>query len=144
VTGPYTALRVAPDGVRVALVVGSGQQLRFGAISQQQGARPTQVTYQIRLSPFFVSTQDNYFSSVSWYGPNDVITLADQGPAVTEYPVNGGTSVSIPANAQLETISASSGQPLLAMQTNEQIAGDLSLNSSWMALRAGSSPVYPG
>ncbi len=34
VTGPFTAIRVAPDGVRVAIVIG-GNELTFGAISQQ-------------------------------------------------------------------------------------------------------------
>jgi hypothetical protein len=141
--GPYPALRVAPDGVRVALITGNGQ-LRFGAISRQQGARPTQLRYEITLSPFSVSTQASFFTSVSWYGPDNVITLAEPGPAVTEYPVNGGTSTSIPANAQMETISASWKQPLLAAQTNNQVAADISLTGSWMSISAGVSPVYPG
>jgi hypothetical protein len=143
VSGPYTAMKVAPDGVRVAVIVGSGQ-LRFGAISRQQGARPTQVTYEIRLSPFSVSTETTVFTGVSWYGPDDVIALAEPGPAVTEYPVNGGTATSIPADGQMESISASSGYPLLAGQANNQIAADVSLSGSWMAFNTGASPVYPG
>ena len=38
VVGPYTSLRVAPDGVRVAIIVGE-TELNFGAIVWQQGAR---------------------------------------------------------------------------------------------------------
>ena len=38
-TGPFTALQVAPDGVRVAIVM-RGNELTFGAISGQQRAEP--------------------------------------------------------------------------------------------------------
>ena len=39
VTGQFTALQVAPDGVRVAIVMG-GNELTFGAISRQQAQSP--------------------------------------------------------------------------------------------------------
>ncbi len=38
-SGPYTELRVAPDGVRVAIVI-AGNELTFGAISRQNEAEP--------------------------------------------------------------------------------------------------------
>jgi hypothetical protein len=137
VSGPFTAIAAAPDGVRIALGVGAGQ-LRFGAISRQQG--------QITLSPFSVSVPPSatYFAAVAWYGADDVITLAEPGPTVTEYPVNGGTAISIPRDAQMKTISASKGYPLLAAEADNQIAADVSLSGSWAPVAAGSSPVYPG
>ncbi len=44
-SGPFTALQVAPDGVRVAIVM-DGNELTFGAISRQQTQNP-----RITLSP---------------------------------------------------------------------------------------------
>ena len=79
VVGPFTSLRVAPDGVRVAIIVG-GTELNFGAIVWQQGARPGQATIKIVLSPFYVTaTGTTAFSAVTWYGPDNVITLGGPG-----------------------------------------------------------------
>ena len=53
--GPFTELRVAPDGVRVAIIVG-GNELTFGAYRPQlDNARPGQAAVQIVLSQFYVS-----------------------------------------------------------------------------------------
>ncbi|MGH3164584.1 MAG: LpqB family beta-propeller domain-containing protein, partial [Trebonia sp.] len=90
VTEPITAVRVAPDGVRMALIVGgsgTGTTLDFGAIAapvpSQQHEGPLTVI-QITLSPFYVSGGSVNFSAVTWYGPDNVITLgraqAVQGP----------------------------------------------------------------
>ena len=47
---PFTALRVAPDGVRVAIIIG-GDELTFGAISGQQGSSPRITLSQVRAEP---------------------------------------------------------------------------------------------
>ena len=94
--GPFTALRVAPDGVRVAIIVG-GNDLDFGAFAPLDNARPGHAAVQIVLSQFYVSVPSATFTSLTWYGPDNVIALRDPGPELTEYPVNGGSSTSIPA-----------------------------------------------
>jgi hypothetical protein len=145
VPGPFAPLQVAPDGVRVAMIAGSGQ-LRFGAISRPLGALASQGNFAITLSPFSVSApvSDTFFSGLTWYGPDDVITFAEPGPVVTDFPVNGGTATSIPGDAQMDSISASAGHPLLAAQTDNKIAADFSLTGSWTPVAGGTSPVYPG
>jgi hypothetical protein len=136
---PFTALRVAPDGVRVAVVT-SGNTLTFGAISGGQGATPQITLSQVQLSPLNSAT----FTGVTWYGPGDVITLADPGPVATEYPVNGGTATSIPVDPEQTSVSASSGNLLIAGLAGGHIAADDSLAGSWMLLGSGSNPAYPG
>jgi hypothetical protein len=145
VSAPFTAVRVAPDGVRVALVIG-GSELTFGAISWQVGANPGKPTLQVALSPVAQATRaGTTFTSLTWYGPNNVITLTGRGPAVTEYPVNGGTAMSISATAQMRSISASAGSPLLAGLATGRMVADASLTGSWVPIAAtGLSPVYPG
>lgn len=151
-TPPYTLLKVAPDGVRVAIVQNSNK-LTFGAISGQRGPNP-----QIWLStvqdapqtPVQSSPAIAYFTSLAWYDPDNVIALATPGPAVTLYPVSGGNTTSIPTDSDIETISASYKQPLVAGLSKGQMATDPSLTGSWMTVDAGdgpangSAPVYPG
>lgn len=142
--GPYTALRVAPDGVRVAVIVG-GSELTFGAVVSEMGARPGQVTIQIVLSPFSVSVSPATFTGVTWYGPDNVITLRDPGPVLTEYPVDGGSSTTIPAQAHMSWITASLRNPLIAGLPSGAMVADASLSGSWMSFGGtGVSAVYPG
>ena len=139
--GPFTALAVAPDGVRVAIVI-AGNELTFGAISGRNGASPLIALSQVQLSPVNATR----FTGLTWYGPDDVITLAAPGPVVTEYPVSGGNSQAIPSYQGIQTITAGAkGQPLIAGLPGEHMATDASLTGSWIPLDYdGISPTYPG
>jgi Lipoprotein LpqB beta-propeller domain/Sporulation and spore germination len=146
--GQFTSLRVAPDGVRVAIIVGE-TALDFGAIVWQQGARAAQATIKIVLSPFYVTPPGvSTFSSVTWYGPDNVITLGDPGssaPSLTEYPVNGSSSTSIPAQPRIQSITASDGSALIAgLAKGGGMTYDASLTGSWITIGSGLSPTYPG
>jgi hypothetical protein len=141
-TIPFGQLRVAPDGVRVALVDGEGDSvLTFGAISGQHGASPQIMLSQVELTP----PGDTAFSGLSWYGPTNVITLAGPGPVVTEFPVSGGGSTSIPVDAGMQSVTASAGSVLVAGLPRGHLASLASLSGSWLPLAdGGSSPAYPG
>jgi len=136
----FTALRVAPDGVRVALVIESGE-LTFGAISGQQGPNPQITLSEVKLTPL---SPANTFSGLTWYGPDNVITLAQPGPAATEYPVSGGYSTQMPVEPDMKTITASLGNLLIAGLSDGTIVADNSLFGAWMALGNGVAPAYPG
>jgi hypothetical protein len=138
----FTALQVAPDGVRVAIVVG-GNELTFGAISHQQSQSP-RISLSLVQETAAAATE---FTALTWYGPDDVITLA--GSAVTDYPVSGGTSTSIQPYPGMRTITASLNHPLIAGLSNGRLATDGSRAGSWMVNggdtpASGISPVYPG
>lgn len=151
---PYTDIKVAPDGVRVAIVM-AGVYLTFGAISGRLGPNPqiSLSTVEYQPAPPAKSSADLYnFTALSWYGAGDVITLATPGPVVTEYPVSGGTPTPISSDPGMQTITASFGQPLIAGGLpKEQMASDASPTGSWLPLTDnndvpvnGSSPTYPG
>jgi hypothetical protein len=148
-TTGVTALEVAPDGVRVAMIIGDeagDETLDFGAISWQEGPRQGEPAAQIKFSPFYVPSLVP-FQAVTWYGADNVIALANPGssPSLTEYPVNGGNSTAIPAVPGMESISASSGSPLIAGLPHGHMEIDPSLTGTWAPLpTAGTSPVYPG
>jgi hypothetical protein len=142
--GEITAVRIAPDGVRVALVI-DGNELTFGAIGWQQGPRPglAGAAATIALSPFSVSNVG--FTAVTWYGPNNVITLDNPGSTLTEYPVNGGTSTSQLLDQPVDSITASSGQALIAGVAKGGMTEALSLTGAWVPVSGkGISPTYPG
>jgi hypothetical protein len=142
--GPFTGLRVAPDGVRVAIIVG-GNDLDFGAFAPLPNSRPGHAAVQIVLSQFYVSVPSATFTSVTWYGPDNVIALRDPGPELTEYPVNGGSSTSIPAQPKMSWITASLGHPLIASLPKGTMVADTSLSGSWTTVQGtGISAVYPG
>jgi Lipoprotein LpqB beta-propeller domain/Sporulation and spore germination len=139
--GPFTALRVAPDGVRVAIVV-QGSELTFGAISGRTGPAPL-----ITLSPVQFSPVDNatVFTGLTWYGSGDVITLAQQpGASVTDYPVSGGAPKPIPVDSDMQTISASYNNQLVGTRPKASMVADASLTGSWLPIGSGTAPTYPG
>jgi hypothetical protein len=148
--GPFTALRVAPDGVRMAIIVQSPNQgsiLYFGAINYPQSTRASQQTVLIKLSPFNVSQAGSTtFESVSWYGSKAVITLSAPNQALTEYPVNGGSSTALPSPAHIASITASYGYPLIAGLVKGGVTA-APITGVWPLapiIKSGFSPVYPG
>lgn len=160
-TGPITAVRVAPDGVRVALIQGAGKALYFGAISEQpspsqgQGQFPSRLGQpvppvpQITLSPFTVSGGSDGFSAVSWYGADNVITRGAgsgaAGPPLTEYAVTGASSTQIPTSAGIDSITSSSGRELVAGTKSGELLANPSPTGAWAPLgSSGLAPSYPG
>ena len=100
---------------------------------------------RIVFSPFNVIATDTTFGAVSWYGPDNVITYGEPGPTLTEYPVNGGSSTSIPPLPRIKSITASWGSALVAGQAKGGMMVDASLTGSWMIIPGKSfSPAYPG
>lgn len=148
--GPFTAVRVAPDGVRMAIIAQNpiqGSVLYFGAINYPQSARASQPAVEIKLSPFNVAQAGSAtFESVSWYGWNDVIALSAPNQTVTEYPVNGGSSTALPSPAHITSITASYGSPLIAGLEKGGVTV-ASVTSAWPStptVASGFTPVYPG
>lgn len=137
-TSSITALRVAPDGVRVAMVL-NGSQVAFGAILEGQSVRSSQVS--IVSSRF--SVQGTRITGLSWYGPDDVIVLSGEG--LTEYPVNGSASMPLVRPLGMVNVTASWGSPLIASQSDGQMSYNPSVNGGWQQIGGtGSAAVYPG
>jgi hypothetical protein len=144
--GQITAVRIAPDGVRLALIINS-DELAFGAIVWQQGARPGLAgAVRIDLSPFNVSDPTSAgFTAVTWYGADDVITLGAPGATLTEYPVNGGLSTSQYLDQSVDSITANSGHDLIAGVAKGGMFWAPTLTGAWVQVAGkGISPTYPG
>jgi hypothetical protein len=146
----YTALQIAPDGVRVAMIL-NADELTFGAIVWEPGTGPGLGTVRIQLSPFNVGDPDSGFDEVTWYGADNVITLGGPPSTLTEYPVNGGTPTSQTLNQIVESITASPGQALIAGVAKDEMIEASNLTGAWATIATsdgtpvkGISPTYPG
>jgi hypothetical protein len=146
----FTALQIAPDGVRVAMIL-NANELTFGAIVWEPGTGLGLGAVRIQLSPFNVGDPDSGFDQVTWYGPDNVITLGGPGSTLTEYPVNGGTPTSQMLNQTVESITASPGRALIAGVAKDEMIESSNLTGAWATIATsagtpvkGISPTYPG
>ena len=141
--GHVTALKVAPDGARCAMIVSSatGSQLVLGAIVRngQQAAITATVP---------ISSTGSQFTALTWYGANHVIALSQSsgGSELEEIPVNGGNPYKFPAAQDSVSITAAGpANPLIAGLSDGQMVTLASLGGLWSgAVGTGSHPVYPG
>jgi hypothetical protein len=154
---PVTAVRVAPDGVRVALIIGGDSKvLTFGAIAAATGpqsqdqipprsGQPTQSLPQVTLSPFRVS---GGLTGVSWYGADNVVALgagsSGNGPQITEYSVNGASSTQIPTENGIQSVTASAGSELIAGTKDGLLLANQGAAAAWASIGSGTAPAYPG
>ena len=150
-----TAVRVAPDGVRIALVFGGQQQeLAFGAIvSSQPTAAQNRTLAAVQLSPFSVCLPGSTVKSLSWYGAGNVMALtqSESGDTLTEYPVNGSTPTTATAISGLQSVSSVTAYNdgttggLVAELDGGAMSVDTSIVGPWSSLSfLGESPTYPG
>jgi hypothetical protein len=146
----FTALQIAPDGVRVAMILNS-DDLTFGAIVWGPGTASGLESVRIQLSFFNVSDLASGFDGVTWNGADNVITLGGPASTVTEYPVNGGTPTSQMLDQTVESITASPGQALIAGVAKGEMIEASNLTGAWATITTGAgtpvkgiSPTYPG
>jgi hypothetical protein len=138
-----TALKVAPDGVRCAILASGsdGSQLLMAAIVHA-GATAT-------IGNAVPITAGNLnFTSLTWYGADYVIALRDPSghPVLDEVAVNGENITPFPATAGITSITADgSSNPLVAGLSNGQLTTLATPNGLWSGLvGAGHAPAYPG
>ena len=138
-----TALKVAADGVRCAmLVTGSGgSQLMLAAIVHSGS--------QAMIGPAVpISSQNGPFIALTWYDSDRVIVLSrpSGNPVLDEVAVNGEMLVPVPAQEGTVSITADgASNPLVAGLSNGQMATLASLGGLWSGVvGAGRAPAYPG
>jgi len=139
-------LRVAPDGVRVAMIVrnpGSpGSQLQLAAIRHVLGGGvllgPTEVIGDDVRNP----------TALTWYDADHLIALYQPpgGPELREVPVNGGSSKPLVIAPKMQSISAAGPyNPLAAGLAGGHLALTPSLDGTWTTgTGVDLSPTYPG
>ncbi len=137
-----TALRVAPDGVRVALIVSTkaGPRVLLAAVVRS--------TNQITLSSAGQLGADLADpSSLSWYDADHLLVVdqAQSGPQLFEVPVNGDRSTFQSVEPGMISITAAGPQnSLFATLQTGQLARSVGLGELWSTPLAGRAATYPG
>ncbi len=139
-------LRVAPDGVRVAMIIHSpgvnGTHLLLAALGHSASGAVT-------LGPSVAAGDDvSHPVRLTWYDADNLIVLSPSPTGLQLYkvPVNGSSSTTLNTVPGTQSVSAASpANPLAAGLASRQLALTPSLNGTWMTQQGpGLSPTYPG
>jgi hypothetical protein len=148
-SGSLVQMQVAPDGVRVALVVNGphGNQFEVCALDYASRGPNTGVTGVSLGAPVLIGTDVTNPTQVSWYDPNNLIVLSQPaaGPQLHEVPVNGDSSTALIPDPGMQSIaSAGPDNPLAAGLAHGALALTSALNSTPRIHNdIGQSPTYP-
>lgn len=146
--GQISALRVAPDGVRVAIITGSGPgSLLWLAAILRDGNHAS-------IGPLVpIGTDVRDLADLTWYDTSDLLALARpaSGPVLYMVPVDGGRSRQLATEAESVSVAASGDGPIVAARSDDELMQMQDAGSSiWLpaggglAVVRGTSPVYPG
>ena len=152
--GTVTSLQVAPDGVRVAMIVHTraGSRVMVAAISQ------TPSNTYLGQSNHLVTVGSDIANPValSWLDADHLVVLDHRGRApaqLYEVPLDGGVSTQVTTPAGVTSVAASGSAVVVgtvvagggAGSSQDQILMSPGLIWSWGRLVAlGLSPVFPG
>jgi hypothetical protein len=144
-SGRVESLRVASDGVRVALIVNQNGALRLQLGRIQRGGTPAHPTYTVSGLRSLPSEDD--VTSVAWAGPSRLVVLANQsGVQQIQYmSTDGSAGSALQGVSEAASVAASEdqGRPLLASYNGSVYL--LPADTNWKQITPkGVSPVYPG
>jgi hypothetical protein len=140
-----TDFRVAPDGVRAAMIVSTptGQQVQLAAITR---SGPSALIGQSMTLGASITSPE----ALSWYGTDNVMVLSGgaSGAQLYEVPLNGGQPTPIATTAGAVSMTAVnpgvSGSSVALGLSGNQMMVSAGLGVFQPAHAAGRSPVYPG
>jgi Lipoprotein LpqB beta-propeller domain/Sporulation and spore germination len=146
-----TDLSVAPDGVRIAVVVQNGPNTELELAAINSGGQPVgRPSLQVSLTPGApLGPGITHPVSLTWYDADDLIVLdaAAGGPTLWEVPVDGQQAVEQPpppANA-VSITADSAANALVAGLTGGELAVSAVPEGPWTTLNnPGQDPAYPG
>jgi lipoprotein LpqB-like beta-propeller protein len=143
--GPVTGLRIAPDGVRVAMIVGTGATARLyiAAIVQQSGKSSI-------VHPLPVGGGVGHPSALTWYDEDHLLVVTTPGtgtgqPQLKEVPVNGDSPRAVGAPAGMVSIAAfGRSNPMYLSLDDGRLVKSVGFGEPWTDVSAGRAAVYPG
>jgi Lipoprotein LpqB beta-propeller domain/Sporulation and spore germination len=143
-TGPITALRVAPDGVRLAMITkpppSSGPEMWLTAIVNTNG----QYTLS---SPAKIGADLVAPSALSWYDADHLVVVnqSTAGPQLEQVPVDGDRSTYQGIEPDMVSIAAAGpDNSLFATLQTRNLARSVGLGELWSPPMPGRAATYPG
>ena len=144
-SGRVESLKVASDGVRVALIVKDGGVMRLQVGRIQRGGTHDHPTFSVSGLRTLPSQED--VTSVAWAGASRLVVLANQsGVQQIQYmSTDGSAGAALQGVSEAASVAASEDQsrPLLAAYNGSVYL--LPTDTNWKQITPkGVSPVYPG
>jgi Lipoprotein LpqB beta-propeller domain/Sporulation and spore germination len=137
-----TAFQMAPDGVRVALIVSTAAGPRVLLAAVVHSGNQVALAGAGQLGADLIRP-----TSLSWYDADDLVVVdqADVGQQLFEVPVNGGRSTFQSIQAGMISITAAGPHnDLFASLSTGELARSVGLGGLWGAPLAGRDATYPG
>jgi hypothetical protein len=148
-TDTFTSVKVAPDGVRVAMIIAHGR--RSASVVVTSVSQKSSSLIYLAQNQHFLTVGPELADPVAlcWWGPDHLLVLdrQDNGTELYEVPLNGGVSTPLP-NSPPNAISVTGDGVNLAVDT-EGASGPVvkvsrDLGAIWRRIAGASTPAYPG
>ncbi|MFE1257382.1 LpqB family beta-propeller domain-containing protein [Streptomyces fungicidicus] len=145
--GRVRAVRVAADGVRIALVVEKGDQrsLFVGRIEREAGEQPAVTVRDLRSA----TPELEQVTAMSWAGDSRLVVVGREEGGVEQmkYVEVDGSTPDVPPPAALTGVKAVTAPgdeqaPLVAHSVDGIVR--LPSGAQWQKVTEGTAPVYPG
>jgi hypothetical protein len=150
--GRVTSIRVAPDGNRVAMVVGRDAKahMELGYI-MHNGPSGLSVVRTLPLGPSLLDV-----TAIAWFDEDHLVAAAHQGPSgaeagssaetqLWEVPVDGDSATTLHTPQPAVTAIAAAGpQNALYLTSNGRLLKSVGLGEPWNFVTAGQAADYPG
>jgi hypothetical protein len=146
VGGDVTGIRMAPDGVRVAMIVGHGSHARLvlGAVVKDA---PDSYTI-LRVVP--LASGLTGVTSLSWYDEDHLLvvsakTKSGTQTSLSEVPANGDSARPLTGLSDSVAITAAGPKnPLYLSLSTGQVEKSVGLDEPWTYIAPGRAATYPG
>jgi Lipoprotein LpqB beta-propeller domain len=146
--GSVTGLRVAPDGARVAMIIGSGPKTQVWLAAARRG--PTggfSITQPVPLGGQGLTGVLTGVTALTWYDEDHllVVTKSGSGTQLWEVPVDGVSPVSLGSESGITSVTAAGpDNPFYLGITGRRLVRVAGLDHFSQEITAGQAPAYPG
>jgi hypothetical protein len=141
--GPVTSLRVAPDGVRAAMIVGRGASAHL----ELTAAMHDHTGFFLSTTAPLGSALPPPVSALTWYGEDHILVITGSGEN-SEYwdvPVNGDNPASPIKQPGMTTVTAAGpDHPIYLGLENGAMEMAVGLNQLPAPILPGQAVIYPG
>jgi hypothetical protein len=145
--GRVTGLRVAPDGVRVAMIIGSGPGAQVWLAAAKRGPTGFSITRPIPLGGQSATRVLTGVRALTWYDEDHLLVVTGSGAAsqLWEVPVDGDSPTSEGKDSGITSVTAAGpGNPIYLGLSSRQLVRVVGLLQLLQPITAGQVPVYPG
>jgi lipoprotein LpqB-like beta-propeller protein len=142
--GQVTAIRIAPDGTRAAMVVASQDTPAHIELGYIANIGPViSITHVLPLGPGLFNV-----SAIAWFDEDHLVAAAQQGTSAAqlwEVPANGDGATALPYPQRgVTSITAAGPQSPLYLTENGQLLTSVALGQPWTRVTQGQAADYPG